>query len=401
MMPDAPGAGTGTRAEAALEFSPVRGDALYRLQRKIGLIPAHGLGVGRRALFWSLVAWLPIAVWAIAAGRALPGTAAEPLLQHFGVHVRFLFAIPVLILGEAMAHAVGLRIIPYFARSGLVPEADRARFVSIIRDTARLRDTWRPWLVLAVLVLAWTFANPPERDVHELLWAGDNPQDRLHLGFGGWWFLYVARPIFLALALVWLWRLFLVTVLLARIARLPLGLVPTHPDRAAGLGFLAQVPTAFAPLSLALSAVLASRWAHEVVYHGASTKSYQVSAAIFAVTMAVLLLIPVLVFTPRLAATRRLALLDYGALVGEHGRLVRRRWILGEKLEAPVLDAPELGPVADTVSLYEAVSRTRAAPIGRQTLLIVGLPIAVPLLLFFMIEVPVREHFLKLLLTLL
>src|SRR5262249_5975433 len=148
----------------------------------------------------------------------------------------------------------------------------------------------------------------------------------------------------------------------------------------------------FAPLSLALSAVLASRWAHEVVYHGASTTSYRTSAIIFGVTVAFFLLVPVLAFAPRLAACRRQALLDYGTLVGEHGRLVRRRWILGETLaDAPVLDAPELGPVADTVSLYQAVSGTRVVPIGRQTLILVALPIVLPMLLFFMIEVPVRQ----------
>lgn len=44
--------------------SLVRGDLLFRLQRKIGLIPEQGLGIARRATFWSLLAWLPIAVWA-------------------------------------------------------------------------------------------------------------------------------------------------------------------------------------------------------------------------------------------------------------------------------------------------------------------------------------------------
>ena len=51
------------------------------------------------------------------------------------------------------------------------------------------------------------------------------------LGFGGLWFLYVGRSIYLALVLVWLWRIVVVSVLMWRVARLELSLVPTHPDR--------------------------------------------------------------------------------------------------------------------------------------------------------------------------
>ncbi len=52
----------------------------------------------------------------------------------------------------------------------------------------------------------------------------------------------MARPIFLALLLGWLWRLILLCVLFHRIARLDLALVPTHPDRDGGLGFLEATP---------------------------------------------------------------------------------------------------------------------------------------------------------------
>ena len=50
-------------------LSLVRGDVLFRLQRAIGLIPPDGLGLIRRALFYALLTWLPIAVWAFWRGR--------------------------------------------------------------------------------------------------------------------------------------------------------------------------------------------------------------------------------------------------------------------------------------------------------------------------------------------
>ena len=68
-------------------------------------MPRTGLGIVRRAIAYALVTWLSIAVWVAFAGRAVSGTVDEPLLQHFGVNVRCLIVIPLLVLAEGMAHA--------------------------------------------------------------------------------------------------------------------------------------------------------------------------------------------------------------------------------------------------------------------------------------------------------
>jgi hypothetical protein len=382
-----------------LRVSLVRGDALFRLQQRMGLIPAGGLGIGRRALLLVVLTWLPVVAWAALTGRALPGAVDEPLLQHFGVHVRCLVAIPLLILAEGVAHAVTMRLIPQFVHSGLVADKDRSEFRAVILRVVRLRDSSRPWILIAGLVIGWTFLRPMTLDAHEVIWAAEAQSPRL--GFGGWWFLSVARPIYLALLLGWLWRLALLFLLLRGIAKLDLSLVPTHPDRAGGLAFLEGLPAAFSLAILASSAVLASRWAHDVVYHSVHVKTLRLPAIAFLVLVLLAFLSPLIAFVPKLARAKREALLEYGALVGRHGRLVRRRWIRGERIENDeVLSAPELGPVADTVSLYDAVAGMRAAPTGKRALLSVVLPAALPLLAVFAIEVPIRELLLKLLTTL-
>ena len=136
-------------------LSLVRGEALLRLQRRIGLVPADGLGVARRALALALFTWLPITVWALLSGHALPGGAGEPLLTHFGVQVRCLVAIPLFVLAEGVAHGLTMRLVPHFVRSGLVSEADRPRFREILAGVARLRDRTLPWIVILGVVIAW------------------------------------------------------------------------------------------------------------------------------------------------------------------------------------------------------------------------------------------------------
>jgi hypothetical protein len=379
--------------EAALSL--VRGDLGFRLQRAIGLIPRTGLGVGRRALVLAALTWLPIAVWATWTGRASGGV-GEPLLQHYGVSVRCLVAIPLLILAEAGVHATTLRLIPYFLRSGLVTDADRPRFVEILRGVARLRDRAQPWLAGVVLVVAWTLLAPAGVGEHELIWAEEAGTH--HLGFGGFWFAYVVRPLYLLLALAWLWRVFLLALLLARVSRLPLAIVPTHPDGAGGLGFLSGLPRMFAPVVFGISSVAAARWAHEVVYHGLDLNALRLPMIGFVVLMALLFLVPLVVFVPRLAAARRTALLDYGALVGRHGRLVHERWIEGRTVaDGGLLEAPELGPVADTLALHGAVRSMRAIPFDRGTLVSILLPAAIPMLAVLAIRIPIKDLLLKVL----
>ena len=388
--------------DADCEFSLVTGDVAFRLQRAVGLIPLQGLGVVRRALLAVAITWLPLVVAAAAAGRLWPGVTPEPLLQHFGVHTRLLIAVPLLIVGEALLHSVVSRLTPHFVRSGLVAEADHARFVAIVRRTIAWRDGWQPWLVIAVLVITWSFSDPFTRGGHELLWAAADPAHQFELGFARFWFRFVAQPIFIALVLAWLWRLALIAILMARISRLDLALVATHPDRAAGLGFLQDLPAAFAPLSFALGAVVTSRWAHDAYFHGVPVASFALPMAAFALVTAIAFVVPLATFTPRLIALRRRALFDYGALLTEYGQLVDRRWVRREAVQdRGLLSAPELGPVADTVSLYDAVAATGPAPIGKRTLLLVVGPILLPMVPLIGIEVPLKEALQKVLATLL
>jgi hypothetical protein len=227
---DGKGTGAAPRVEdAAGGISLVRGDAAFRLMRRIGLIPAVGLGVARRAAALALVTWLPIAIWALIQRRAISGALDEQLLQHYGVSVSCLVAIPLLVLAEALVHARLGQLLPHFLDSGLVVESDRPRFLAIVRGIARLRDSTLPWIAILGLAVAWSLAGTAGAAAHQLKWAvgeGEVPA----LGFGGAWFVYVARPIYLVLALAWLWRLALLFLLLRRIAGLELSLVPTHPD---------------------------------------------------------------------------------------------------------------------------------------------------------------------------
>lgn len=375
-----------------LGLSLVRGDLLFRLQRRIGLIPPEGLGLARRATFWALVAWLPVAVWAYWTGRVLPPVAGEPLLAHFGVHARCLVAIPLLVLAEGQAHRTTLQLLPHFVSSGLIPEPERPAFRAALAAAGTLRDATLPWLVMLGAVLSLNTAAEVVQRSHEVTWGTTAGAAPAGLGFGALWFLYVSRPIHLALLVAWLWRVYLLGSLFRRVAALDLSLVPTHPDRAGGLGFLARAPKIFAPVVLALGAVLAARWAHDVVYHDVHVHDLRVQMGAFVVVAVAFFSSPLLAFVPLLLKTKREALLDYSALVGRHGRLTRARWIVGREIDDDaILGAPEIGPIADTGPIYEAVAAMRVLPLGKTTLAPLLAAAVLPLVPVLAIEIPVTK----------
>ena len=383
--------------DPSADFSLTRGDLLYRLQRRIGLIPSGGLGLVRRAIFWSMLGWLPVALWAVYANRALPGVAAEPLLAHFGIHGRLLVAVPLLIFAEGPAHAMTVQLLRHMVQSGVVPPATLPQFRAAIGATTRLRDSTLPWIVIIGVVVAFASTSEIVPRAHEVHWAADGATGAAP-GFGGLWYLYVGRSIYLTLALGWLWRLVLLTVLFWRIARLDLAIVPTHPDRSGGLGFLERLPTLFAPVVLAIAVVIASRWAHDAVYHDLALKTLRAEMIAFVVASVLLFLLPLLAFAGPLNRVKKQALLDYSALVGRHGRLVHQRWIDGNQAsDDAVLSAPELGPVADTAALFDSVKAMRRVPISMSAILPIAAAAIVPILAVLVIQVPAKDLLLKLL----
>jgi hypothetical protein len=379
---------------AEVEFSPVDNELPLRWFRRLHLVPANGIGAGRRAVFFALLTWLPIAAWSFLSGRFVTAESGEPLLHHYGVHVRCLLAIPLFILAEASLDRASRHMLAQFRASGVVSAELRDRFDAAIAGVRRLRDASLPWVFMFGAVIAWTVVDSPTVRDDAMSWAVGADGS---LGFGGLWFSYVVRPIFLALLIGWLWRMLLVAWWFWKVGKLGLALVPTHPDRTGGIAFVEKVPGAFAAVTFAVTAVIASRWAHEIEFHAATLQAFKLPGAMFVILWTLLALLPLLALAPALVAARARAIPAYAALVGEQGRLVYRRWILREAVpDAPLLEAPEIGPVADANAMYDAVKRMRGVPIGKGAIMKVLLPIALPFIVVAALQIPLKDLLLKL-----
>ena len=211
------------------------------------------------------------------------------------------------------------------------------------------------------------------------------------LGFGGWWSAYVVRPIFLALVMGWLWRMLLVTYWVWRVGRLdlvtradaprPHGRAGVRREASRGIRDGGVCVVGGARVALGARGRSSRRDAGVVQAHGGRVRRpVDAVRAVAAASRSF-----------RLIAARGRAIPAYAALVGEQGRLVHRRWILREPVDdTPILDAPEIGPVADAATMYDAVTRMRVAPIGKASIVKILVPIALPMIVVAALQIPVQ-----------
>ena len=370
-------------------------DPLLRLQRFLRLAPADGFGASRRAVFYVLVTWLPVMAWAAATGRVGPANWRDVLVEHLGLHVRCLLAIPLLVLSAPFTDRVLRVIVANFPEAGLVHDEELDRFTAVVRSIERWRDSRIVWAIIvgiAVLVTVTTNRALTREDLDALGWSA--AADRLD--FGALWALYVVRPLFMLMQLAWLWRLVMTGMLFRGISRLDLRLIPSHPDRVGGLGFIELVPAAFGLVIFSLSSVACSSVARQILVHGAHLEDLKIQLGGLVVLLAVLFLSPLVPFSRSLRRVRLRGWLQYGGLAGRHVGGLHRRWIEGREVEDDaVLSAPEIGPAADVATLYGLAIGMRAIPIGLRSLIGVLLPALAPVLVVATLEVPLTDILFK------
>jgi hypothetical protein len=366
-------------------------DPLMRLLRALHLAPRDGFRAPRRALLGALVTWLPIVAWAAATGRLRELAWSGGTVRHLVLHFRCLVAIPLLILSEPIADRIIGAIVGNFPASGLILDDDRPAFARVVRSVKRLRDSRLAWSLIVGLVLATTLLGS-----HHALAA--EAADATLIGFGNTWATFVVRPLFLLMLLAWLWRLLLTWNLFVRIARLDLQLVPSHPDRVGGLGFVELQPAAFSLVVFTLSGVVCASVAEQIVEQQGHLAQFQAPLIALVVLLVVVFLCPLTAFGQRLRRTKMLARFQYGTLAGRHVRGLHRRWVEGLDVgDDPILSAPEIGPAADVATLYELAARMRPLPIALVPLVAVLLPAVLPLLPVATLEIPLKDILAKVL----
>jgi hypothetical protein len=376
-----------------VDFSLVLGGPFYQLWRRTRLSGDALQLLHRRVVVLALLAWLPLFALSVVEGSAWRGTLKLAFLDDIEIHVRMLLAVPLLIVAELVVHQRMRPVVGQFLASGLIADTARAKFDAAIARALRLRNSVACELLLIafVYVVGVGFIWRTQLAIDGASWYGVAVAGKLQPSLAGWWFGCVSLPLFQFLLLRWYFRLFIWARFLWHVSLIDLKLVPTHPDRCAGLGFLAQVSQAFSPVLLAQGAVLAGMMADRIFYAGAKLPEFKVELIGLVAVMVFAILGPLLVFSPKLAAVKRTGLLEYGALAQRYVGAFDQKWLHSiAPSDEPLVGSADIQSLADLNNSFEVVAGMRWAPFtlqtGLQLAFVTLLPVAPLLLTMFPLE---------------
>ncbi len=364
------------------DFSLVLGGPLFQLWRR-GRLSGDGLElVWRRIIVISLITWFPLLLLSLVGGHALAGGLKIPFIYDFEAHSRFLIALPILIGAELIVLS---RIRPAarrFIERGIIVGDDIPKFCSASESAMRVRDS--VFAEVTLLFLVYTLGTgfwSTQVATGTASWHSLGEGSPSHLTLAGYWYTFVSIPIFQFILLRWYFRLGIWFVFLWRVSKLNLQLIATHPDRAGGLGFLGTSTYSFAPILFAQGTLLSSVIANRVLYEGQTLTSFRMEAGGLVVFLLLVVLSPLLAFSPHLARARRRALRDYGVLACRYVQQFDGKWIKGgASKDEELLGSGDIQSLADLGNNFEVITETRLLPLGLKDLAKLAVVTAAPLL---------------------
>ena len=381
------------------DFSLVLGGPLFQLLRRARLSDDALQMARQRIIVISLLAWLPLLVLSVLEGRALGSSVAVPFLLDVEVHIRYLVVLPLLVGAELVVHRRMRSVVEVFLERRLIPDSAMPRFDAAIASAFRWRNSVLAELLLIVLVygvgilIVWRHYMALDAST----WYATPSGDGTTLSFAGIWYGCVSLPLLQFLQVRWYFRLLIWFRLLWQVSRIDLSLIPTHPDRLGGLGFLASTVYAFAILAVAHGAMLAGPLANRILYLGAELLEFKAEIAMMLAFVLALVILPLLVFVPQLAQAKRAGLREYGTLGERYVREFDAKWLRGgAPADEAFVGSADIQSLADLGNSYEVVRTMRPVPVTKEMVIQLSLATLAPIAPLALTMMPLEELLKKL-----
>lgn len=382
---------TPTPPEEPSDFSLVLGGPLFQMCRRAHLSgPALEL-VQRRLLVITLFAWLPLAALCAIEGH-LYGGQTLTFLRDIESHVRLLVALPVLIYAELLVHRRVGPLVKRFVERRVITSEDIPAFHAAVAGAKRARNSL--WLELALLLFVYTVGHwvwQHEVALGAATWYAVPEGTSVHLTPAGYWYGFVSIPIFQFILFRWYLRLVIWFWLLWRVSRLNLHLLPTHPDRAGGIGFVGGDSYAFAPILFAQGALTAGLIASRIFYQGQSLLSFKVTILAVVSFFILVILGPLTMFSPHLFRTKRAGLSAYGTLATNYVDDFDQKWIRGGAKGEDILGTADIQSLADLGNSYAVVREMRLVPFALSDVALLAGAVALPILPLVLTVMPLED----------
>jgi hypothetical protein len=311
-----------------------------------------------------------------AASRDAPGLLRPAPRSEFETMI--LVAMPSLLAAEGIVWSKVVALCGYLVRSGLVAASDEPILERLVQRFGVLRRS-RVITVAAAIgvvfgVIFFRRVYSGDKSTWEFV-AGSSGQIR---SAAGWWNLLISVPVFQFLLLFWVWRYLAWCWFLFHVSRLDLVLLPSHPDRSAGLRPIAQVHQYWSMVVFAMSSLLSAHIGLEIVEGGRALTDFRLELVSFLGLSLIVLFAPLLAFSGKLLAARNKGLINYGLLAAEYTRAFDAKWLGRASAEHELLGSADIQSLADLANSYEVVHGLRVVPFEMLNLFMIVLSVAVP-----------------------
>lgn len=374
-------------------FSLVAGGGFHTLLGRFGLLEEDQLPSYVAAFALAILAWSIPAVFIVLQSLINPEYSGWDYFEDPTVYSRYLVAILVMIATERMAdNRVGL-LMRQFGDAQILDGPNRSRFAAAVSRADRRSSSKVTELLLLVLAFFWSITTTRiasevsvenwEAAVTEgggtvLSWAGDASA-------------FTSNALFLFLVFRWFWRFFIWASLLRTTSRLELQVMPLHPDRCGGLGFLGIFPGIFSGLIFALSCVIAASFYKVISTVGDTEQLLWLAVTVWLLLVSTVFLGPLLFFSRPLYMAREKAVLDYGRLAHGHHLEFHRKWITGHTHGREIVGSADPSSLSDLNASVQTVHEMRIFPIDRQAMIQILISAGLPLLVMAALRMPVGD----------
>jgi hypothetical protein len=378
-------------AELAESFSPIDGGPTLRLMRRLARKKPEHL-VYRAAIVCALVAWLPLAVMTIVEGFAWGDRVTMPFFFDVASYARFLIAIPLFVIAESVISPRLGDVARHFLFEGRISDAELPAYEDAIERGIKMRESgWGEAIILVITYVSaasllvalapgvsnWRFTTVGAETVRTT---------------AAWWYALVSVPLFQFLAYRWLFRLFIWGLFLYRVSRLNLKLIPTHPDKAGGIGFIGSGQRFFWIIAFAIGTALSGIWANSILYEGTTITSLRTPIVSIMIIVVIVLQFPIIFFAGKLRRTRRIGYFIYSDLALNYTTQFHQKWIEGKNPEGEaLLGSGDIQSLADLGNSFQMIEKMWVIPFDLKACMRLAVAFIVPVIPLLLTVMPLDE----------
>lgn len=342
------------------------------------------------------IAWLPLVIISAIEGKLYSG-AHLPFLKDYAMQVRVLIALPLLIMIKYSIDSKVSLVIQHISES-LMSEVERERFASTALTRAKkLAASGYTEIILLLLVVIATVSFVKGNVLAGLKsgtdsWMTTRKSGNESLSLAGYWSVIISTPLTQFFFIRWVWRYFVWMLLLFRISKSNLNLLPTHSDRSGGIGIIMLAQKSFNLFFVAGSVLVAGQLIVVLLNDPDSFNTIRGLGIAYMVCSILLLLLPLMFFAGKLFRIKNEGLMHLSKLGTTMSYNFEAEWInelpIEQRIEKKQVDPSML---YDYTGLYDGLQQLRTVPVTVRDIISMAAMFFIPFIPVLFIHYSVPE----------